>query len=190
MTILVVDNYDSFTYNLVQGLQKAGARVEVFRNDAIDRDGVAARRPSGIVLSPGPGSPAIDADFGVCKDLILNPIDAPMLGICLGMQGMAHHTGGRVQRAPEVVHGEARSFHRADHPIFAGLPDTIVVGRYHSLCVDPAIPSAWRSLGSTDDGVLMGIAHRERPWTGLQFHPESILSPDGQTILENWLETT
>ncbi len=186
--ILVIDNYDSFTFNIVQGLQSAGATVTVRRNDAIDRDGVAAMAPDGIVLSPGPGTPANDADIGVCGSLLRDPLDMPMLGICLGMQAMAHCTGGNVQHAPDVVHGESRTFRPGQHAVFAGLPDTLTVGRYHSLCVATPLPAGWQELGATDDGVLMAMAHETLPWLGLQFHPESILTPDGQTMLNNWLE--
>lgn len=187
--LLLLDNYDSFTHNLAHGLMAAGADVEVRRNDAIDRAGIAAAHYDGIVLSPGPGSPTVPRDFGVCADVITDPLDVPMLGICLGMQGMAAHTGGRVLRAPEIVHGEARATTLVDHPIFAGIPATVQVGRYHSLCVDAAsLPDAWQRLGHSDDGILMAMAHRERPWVGLQFHPESILSPEGPIMLQNFVE--
>lgn len=186
--ITVIDNYDSFTYNVVHGLAHAGADVSVHRNDAIDRDRLAADRPDGIVLSPGPGHPGVARDFGVCTDLVKRPLDVPMMGICLGMQGMALHTGGAVDRAPEVVHGETRRFKPHHHVIFDGLPDEIQVGRYHSLCVAAAPPDAWHDLGRTDDGVLMAMAHRQRPWIGLQFHPESILTPDGQTMIDHFVQ--
>lgn len=186
--ITVIDNYDSFTYNIVHGLAHAGADVSVHRNDAIDHDRLAADRPDGIVLSPGPGHPGVARDFGVCTGLVRQPLDVPMLGICLGMQGMALHTGGGVERAPEVVHGETRRFRPRRHAIFDGLPDEIQVGRYHSLCVAAAPPGAWLDLGRTDDGVLMAMAHRQRPWIGLQFHPESILTPDGQTMIDHFVE--
>ncbi len=185
--MIVIDNYDSFTYNLVHGLAKAGADVQVIRNDAIDRAGIADLQPDGIILSPGPGSPDNDRDFGICKDLILEPLGVPMLGVCLGMQGMAHHAGGRVQRAPEVVHGEASHTTLQPHPIFAGLPTEVQVARYHSLCVTETGPD-WQELGRSDDGILMAMAHRRRPWVGVQFHPESILTPLGQTMLANFVE--
>jgi para-aminobenzoate synthetase len=186
--IVVIDNYDSFTFNLVHGLARAGATPRVFRNDAISRDELAALGPDGLVLSPGPGTPANARDFGVCQHLIQAPINVPMLGVCLGMQGMVHHTGGDVIRAPEVVHGESRSFVPRAHAIFAGLGNNLEVGRYHSLTVNPdTLPKEWENLGVTEDGVLMAIGHRTRAWVGLQFHPESILSPDGQKMLDNFV---
>lgn len=182
--ILVIDNYDSFTYNLADGLGRAGADVQVHRNDAIDRDAIAASTPDGLVLSPGPGSPANEKDFGVCRDLITKPLEVPMLGVCLGMQGMALHTGGSVGAAPELVHGEASPLHLGTHPLFDGMPRPTPVARYHSLCVTDA--PGWQHLGEVD-GTLMAMAHPKRPWMGVQFHPESILSPAGQTLLENFV---
>ncbi len=186
--LLVIDNYDSFTYNLVHGLTAAGAEVTVRRNDAITRSDIEAMRVEGIVLSPGPGSPGVARDVGVCADLIADPLPVPLLGVCLGMQAMAHYTGGTVRRAPSVVHGEANTITLAPHPCFRGLPESVEVGRYHSLCVETPLPRQWQALGSSEDGVLMAMAHRERPWLGLQFHPESILSPTGQTMLQNFVE--
>lgn len=187
--ILVIDNYDSFTYNLVHALAQQGADVEVRRNDTIDRAAVAALAPDGIVLSPGPGHPAVQRDFGVCADLIREPLDMPMLGVCLGMQGMAQHTGGTVVRAPELVHGEASPASLEEHPLFAGLPRQVPVGRYHSLAVqESGLPSEWRVIARTGD-LVMGIAHRSLPWTGVQFHPESILTPDGPSMVRNFVES-
>ena len=184
--VVVIDNYDSFTHNLVDGLRRAGADVLVHRNDAVTRDDVVALAPDGIVLSPGPGSPDNERDFGVCATLIRDPLDVPMLGVCLGMQGMALHTGGAVGRAVDVVHGESSPVHLGDHSLFAGVQQPAVVGRYHSLCVTAA-GADWMRLGSTDDGTLMAMAHRARPWIGVQFHPESILTPEGQTMIENFV---
>ncbi len=186
--ILVVDNYDSFTYNLVHGLAAAGASVDVVRNDAVDRAAIADRRPDGIVLSPGPGSPAVARDVGVCAALIQQPLDVPMLGVCLGMQAMAHYTGGKVQRAPHVVHGESSPVQLVPHALFAGISEAPLVGRYHSLCVQAPLPKGWQALGSSDDGILMAMAHRDRPWFGVQFHPESILTPEGPKMLQNFVE--
>lgn len=187
--VVVLDNYDSFTYNLVHALEEAGARTTVLRNDATDRAGIAALRPDGIVLSPGPGHPRNRRDFGVCTDLVRDPLPVPMLGVCLGMQGMALWTGGAVDRAPELVHGEADEAHLAPHPWLQGTPRRIPVGRYHSLRVAAdGLPEEWDALGATRDGTLMAIAHRSRPWMGLQFHPESILTPDGPRIIRNFVE--
>jgi anthranilate synthase/aminodeoxychorismate synthase-like glutamine amidotransferase len=188
-SVLVIDNYDSFAHNLVHAFAAAGADARAVRNDAVTRDDIAAVPPAAIVLSPGPGTPAEARDFGVCAELIRHPVaDVPMLGVCLGMQGMAHHTGGRVVRARTIVHGEASPFRPAAHALFADLGDVTMVGRYHSLCVDAAaLPEVWQPLGATDDGILMAMAHRERPWVGVQFHPESILTPDGPTMIANFL---
>lgn len=187
--LVVIDNYDSFTYNLVHAFAGLGAHVDVHRNDAITHPELAKLAPDGIVLSPGPGHPGNAKDFGVCAELIRQPLDAPMLGVCLGMQGMAHHTGGHVVQAADIVHGESDTFAPASHPIFANTPPALEVARYHSLRVDEAsLPSEWEPLGSTSDGTLMAMAHRSRPWVGLQFHPESILTPDGPTIARNFLD--
>lgn len=191
MTVVLVDNYDSFTHNLDHAFAEAGATTHVVRNDAVDRSAVAAMNPDAIVLSPGPGHPDVPGDFGVCADLIRDPLDVPMLGVCLGMQGMASHTGGSVVPAPSIVHGESDAFQRVDHAVFQGLPPAPMVGRYHSLCVDPeSLPPEWMPLGSSGDGTLMAMAHHERPWIGLQFHPESILTPDGPAMIRNFLEMT
>lgn len=188
MNITLIDNYDSFSHNLAHALG-AAATVTVHRNDAASRESIQSTSPDAIVLSPGPGHPGKPADFGVCAELIAQPLDVPMLGVCLGMQGMAHHTGATVVAAPSIVHGEADRFAPVDHPIFAGLSGNIQVGRYHSLCVDAStLSSAWQPLGTATDGTLMAMAHRERPWIGLQFHPESILTPAGPTIINNFLE--
>jgi len=185
--LLLVDNYDSFTHNLAAGLHLGGADVTVVRNDAIDRDGVATLGPDGIVLSPGPGHPGVPRDFGVCTDLVRRPLDVPMLGVCLGMQGMVHHTGGRVIAAPELVHGEASDAELEDHPLFDGVARRTPVGRYHSLCVDADLPPAWSPIG-TSGTVVMAVAHQDRPWVGVQFHPESILTPQGPRMLQNFVE--
>lgn len=186
--VLVIDNYDSFTHNLVHAFATAGAQVTVHRNDAIGRADIVAEGPDLVVLSPGPGHPGEPRDFGVCADLITDPTDIPLFGVCLGMQGLAHHTGGTVVPAPAIVHGETAQVPRADHPLFDGLPDTLDVGRYHSLAVDgDSLPAEWTSLGTTDDGTLMAMAHTERPWIGVQFHPESILTPDGPRMVQNVL---
>ena len=192
--ILVVDNYDSFTFNLVQALQAAGADVQVARNDAIDRAGVErlADDPGanlrGIVISPGPGDPD---DAGVSVDAILVAADRgiPLLGVCLGMQSMAQAFGATIVRAPTLVHGEASEITHDGAGLLEGMPPSFMAARYHSLSVDPAtLPDELRVTAmSESDRVIMGIRHVSLPLEGVQFHPESILTPDGPHLLANFL---
>ena len=183
--LLVVDNYDSFTHNLAHGLAAAGASVEVVRNDAVDLEAILAKGLDGVVLSPGPGHPAVARDFGVCADLVHRGGSLPLFGVCLGLQGMAHHTGGRVVRAPEAVHGRSTRITLEAHPIFEGLPRRIAAGRYHSLVAEESsLPPEWTVIGR-GDGLVMAMAHSKRPMTGVQFHPESILTPHGPKLLRN-----
>ena len=183
--LLVVDNYDSFTHNLAHGLAAAGARVDVVRNDAVALEDVEALGLDGVVLSPGPGHPATPRDFGVCADLVKDGGDLPLFGVCLGLQGMAHHTGGRVVRAPEPVHGRSTTVELAGHPLFKGMPRRIAAGRYHSLVAEESsLSDDWEVIGR-GDGLVMAMAHRDRPMAGVQFHPESILTPHGPRLLRN-----
>jgi len=192
--ILVVDNYDSFTFNLVQALQAAGADVRVLRNDAIDRDGVKrlAEDPDahlrGIVISPGPGDPD---DAGVSMDTILVAADRgiPLLGVCLGMQAMAQAFGASIVRAPTLVHGEASEVTHDGTGLLAGMPPSFMAARYHSLTIDPATlpPSLRVTAMSESDRVIMGIRHVSLPLEGVQFHPESVLTPEGPHLLANFL---
>jgi para-aminobenzoate synthetase component 2 len=192
--ILVVDNYDSFTFNLVQALQAAGADVQVIRNDAIDRAGVErlADEPGtnlrGIVISPGPGDPD---DAGVSVDAILVAADRgiPLLGVCLGMQSMAQAFGATIVRAPTLVHGEASEITHDGAGLLEGMPPSFMAARYHSLSIDPAtLPAELRVTAmSESDRVIMGIRHVSLPLEGVQFHPESILTPDGPHLLANFL---
>ncbi len=186
--VLVIDNYDSFTYNLHQYLCELGAESHVIRNDAIDLHGIRALDPSHIVLSPGPGSPDKPRDFGVCADVITAKLGRPVLGVCLGHQGIAHHLGGRVVRAPEIVHGKTDVITHDASGVFADMPEALTVMRYHSLTVEPeSLPADLRITAQNRAGLIMGLAHRTRPLFGVQFHPESIGTPDGHRMLQNFL---
>src|SRR5450432_401282 len=192
--ILVIDNYDSFTFNLVQALQAAGADVQVIRNDAIDRAGVEALAADpaadlrGIVISPGPGDPT---SAGVSVDAIQVAAEhaIPLLGVCLGMQSMAVAWGGTIVRAPTLVHGEASEVTHDGAGLLLGLPPAFMAARYHSLAVDPAtIPGELQVTAMCEeDGVVMGLRHVSLPLEGVQFHPESVLTPEGPRLLANFL---
>jgi anthranilate synthase/aminodeoxychorismate synthase-like glutamine amidotransferase len=181
VNVLVIDNYDSFTYNLVQYLGELGAELEVMRNDA---DGVLEREPDRVVVSPGPCTPS---EAGVSVEAIRAFAErgTPVLGVCLGHQALGQAFGGRVVRG-EPVHGKTATVEHDGRTIFEGLPERIEVGRYHSLVVDPDLPSVLE-VSARGGGVLMGIRHRELPAEGVQFHPESILTPEGKQILQNYL---
>jgi anthranilate synthase/aminodeoxychorismate synthase-like glutamine amidotransferase len=185
--ILVLDNYDSFVYNLVQYLGELGADPIVFRHDAIDADGVAAMKPAGVLVSPGPGRPE---DAGASNDVILalGTAGVPVLGVCLGHQCIGQIFGGRVVRAAAVMHGKTSLVHHNGQGVLAGLPDPFRATRYHSLVVDAAsVPPALEVTAWTDDGTVMGLRHRELPIEGVQFHPESILTDEGHRLVANWL---
>ena len=186
--ILVIDNYDSFTFNLVQALAQLGAEVEVHRNDAIDVDGVRARGPSALVLSPGPCTPI---EAGISVPLVESLSGTlPILGVCLGHQSIAHAFGGTVRRARTVMHGKTSVLRHPGTGLFSGLADGLVVGRYHSLVVDAdSLPGELEATAfALDDGEMMALRHRRHPTVGVQFHPESILTPDGPRLLKNFLE--
>jgi para-aminobenzoate synthetase component 2 len=192
--ILVVDNYDSFTFNLVQALEATGAHIEVVRNDELDRERLAARLDgeggepiAGVVISPGPGNPRT-AGVSVATVELAAERGTPVLGVCLGHQCMATAFGGRIVRAPTLVHGEASAVHHDDSGLLHGVRNPFPAARYHSLCVDEStLPSELEVTARTDDGVIMAMRHRSLPLEGVQFHPESVLTPDGPRILANFL---
>jgi len=192
--ILMIDNYDSFTFNLVQALQAAGAEVRVIRNDQVTRAEVEAMADDpaqelrGIVISPGPGDPD-SAGVSVATIEVARERAIPLLGVCLGMQSMGAAWGARIVRAPTLVHGEASDVHHDGEGLLAGMPQDFPAARYHSLCVDPAtLPEdLYVTATSPDDGVVMGLRHRTLPIEGVQFHPESVLTPDGPHLLANFL---
>ena len=189
MTILVVDHYDSFVYNLVQLVEGFGRETNVVRSDQETTDALLAQRPEAVILSPGPGRPE---DAGCMLELTraLDP-DTPVLGVCLGHQAIGAAFGGRIDRGPEPVHGKASTIDHTGEGIFEGLPNPFEGGRYHSLVVERAdLPPEVEVTAWTEDGLVMGIAHRTLPRFGVQFHPESILTPDGPRIVENFLSLT
>jgi anthranilate synthase component II len=184
--VLLVDNYDSFTYNLYQFLCELGARVTVHRNDAITVDQARAMQPDFIVISPGPGVPR---DAGISIDLIraLGP-STPILGVCLGHQAIAEAYGGVVARAPELMHGKASAVYHEGEGVLRGLPSPFSAIRYHSLCAIPeALPESLEVTARTERGVIMAVRHRKHPVEGVQFHPESILTEGGKELLGNFL---
>ena len=186
--LLVIDNYDSFTYNLVQYLGELGATVEVRRNDQVTLDEIENRlRPERIVISPGPGTPD---DAGISLDVIQRFAGKiPLLGVCLGHQAIGQAFGGKVVRAPELMHGKASDVHHDGKTIFAGLGDQLRAGRYHSLIVErESLPSCLEISAHTADDIIMGLRHRELKVEGVQFHPESILTSDGKQLLANFLK--
>jgi anthranilate synthase/aminodeoxychorismate synthase-like glutamine amidotransferase len=185
--VLIIDNYDSFTYNLVQQLGERGAEVEVVRNDAIDVAGIRRRAADCLLLSPGPGRPE---DAGItCEAIEQLAGELPMLGVCLGHQAIGQVFGAEVVRAPTLMHGKTSAIHHQGRGLLQGLDDPFTATRYHSLVLDPSsIPPVLEVTATTADGVIMGVAHVEHPIVGVQFHPESILSPSGPRILENLLE--
>src|SRR6186997_3341296 len=192
--ILVVDNYDSFTFNLVQALQAAGADVRVMRNDAIDKAGLEALADDpasdlrGIVISPGPGDPST-AGVSVATVEIAREREIPLLGVCLGMQSMAAAFGASIVRAPTLVHGEASEVTHDGAGLLEGMPPSFMAARYHSLAIDPAtLPPELRVTAMSEaDRVIMGIRHVSLPLEGVQFHPESVLTPQGPHLLANFL---
>ena len=188
--VLVIDNYDSFTFNLVQYLGELGSELKVFRNDAITAKEAEALEPDAIVISPGPGNPADPKYFGVCADLLTGlSKTTPTLGVCLGLQGFAHVYGGKVVHAPRIVHGKSSPVHHDGRGVFQDVPSPFNAARYHSLVVDPAsLPAELEKTAWTAEGEVMGARHRRHPIEGVQFHPESILTEHGKLMLRNFLE--
>jgi anthranilate synthase/aminodeoxychorismate synthase-like glutamine amidotransferase len=184
MRVLVIDNYDSFTYNLVQYLGELGAEPEVVRNDAASLEELRAREPDRVVISPGPCTPA-QARVSVAAARAFPEAGVPTLGVCLGHQAMVEAFGGRVVRG-EPVHGKDAEIEHDGRTIFAGLPSPLVVGRYHSLIADPELPDCLE-LSARHGEIVMAVRHRELPAEGVQFHPESILTPEGKRMLANFL---
>jgi anthranilate synthase component II len=184
--LLMVDNYDSFTFNLVQYLGELGADVEVFRNDTIDVAGIRARRPDALVLSPGPCTPS---EAGVTLEAIgALAGELPILGVCLGHQAIGQAFGGRVVRNFRIVHGKASPVRHGGTGLYAGLPSPFEAGRYHSLVVErESLPDTLEVTSWTDEGEIMGLRHRTRDVEGVQFHPESILTVEGKRLLGNWV---
>ena len=186
-TILVIDNYDSFVYILVQYLGELGAMPVVKRHDEIDLDGIRALDPDGVLISPGPGNPD---DSGVSMTVLTElETDTPIFGVCLGMQCMGQAFGGDVIRAPQVMHGKTSLIHHHDTGVFAGLPNPVEATRYHSLIVNRStLPETLEITAESDDGLIMGLRHHQRNIEGVQFHPESVLTNAGHALLANFLD--
>ncbi|HEY3765573.1 MAG TPA: aminodeoxychorismate/anthranilate synthase component II [Gaiellales bacterium] len=186
--VFVLDNYDSFTYNLVDYIATAGAEVRVERNDAVSADAVDDWAPTHLVVSPGPGTPA---DAGVSADLIARAASRiPVLGVCLGHQVIVELYGGAVGRAGQIVHGKPDQVSHDGSPLYAGIPSPFEAGRYHSLAAVGAVPAVLEVTARTPDGEVMGVRHREHAVHGVQFHPESVLTPHGRTLIGNFLAMT
>jgi anthranilate synthase component 2 len=184
---LLIDNYDSFTYNLWHYLGEMGAETVVRRNDALSADEALAMKPEGIIISPGPCDPD---RAGICLDLIIKAAGkVPLLGVCLGHQSIGQAFGGKVVRAPQPIHGKLAEIRHEGKSIFTGLPSPFKATRYHSLIVErSSLPACLEVTAETDDGLIMGLAHREYNIHGLQFHPESIASEHGHAMLKNFIE--
>ena len=185
--VLLVDNYDSFTYNLVQELGELGADPVVHRNDAIDVEGIRRAAPDAVIISPGPGRPE---DAGISLDVVGGLAgEVPILGVCLGHQCIGQAYGAKIVLAPKLMHGKTSPVHHAGTGAFRSLPEPFVATRYHSLVVTPAsVPDELEVTATTEDGVIMGLRHRELAVEGVQFHPESIFTPSGPTFLANFLD--
>lgn len=189
MRIVLLDNYDSFTYNLVHYLGELGAEIDVVRNDAITAAALIAQKPAGIVISPGPGAPK---ESGICLELIEKASGTiPIFGVCLGMQAIGEAFGGKVVRAPKPMHGKVSEIYHEGASVFKGLPVPFKATRYHSLIVERASLPACLDVTATtaDDGLIMGLSHKTHNTSGVQFHPESIASEHGHAMLKNFLDS-
>ena len=186
MRMLLIDNYDSFTYNLVQAFAAQGVEVLVYRNDAISVDEALRLEPTHVVISPGPGHPK---DAGISLDMIAAFAGrVPLLGVCLGHQSLVQHFGGDIVRAPRLMHGKTSLAQHDGKTIYEGLPQPLEVGRYHSLCAEHAtLPDELEVTARTDRDEIMGVRHRELPLEGVQFHPESVLTPEGDRLMANFI---
>ena len=185
--VLVLDSYDSFVYNLVQYLGELGAHPVVHRNDALTLDEALALEPDAVLLSPGPGRPE-DAGILCASVRAFAERGVPVLGVCLGHQGIGQVFGATVVRAPQLMHGKTSVIRHEGAGVFAGLPNPLTATRYHSLVIDPAtVPDSLEVTATTDDGIIMGVRHRDLPVQGVQFHPESILTAAGHDLLRNFL---
>jgi len=186
--IFMLDNYDSFTYNLVQYLEELGAELSIARNDELTVEQIVGMKPSGIVLSPGPGRPE---KAGILNDLVKQAAGRiPILGVCLGHQALAQVFGGVIGYAPSIMHGKTSEIFHDNSVLFKGISSPFVATRYHSLTVEPSsLPDEFKLTAWTDDNVIMAIQHRKMPLYGLQFHPESILTDCGKDILRNFLDS-
>ncbi len=187
--MLLIDNYDSFTYNLVQAFAAQGADVMVYRNDTITVDDALQLEPTHLVISPGPGRPE---DAGVSLDMIGAFAErVPVLGVCLGHQCLVHHFGGDIVRAERLMHGKTSMASHDSKTIYQGLTDPFEVGRYHSLCAQhETLPDELTLTSQTDRGEIMGVRHRDLPLEGVQFHPESVLTPEGDALMANFMRMT
>lgn len=186
MTLILLDNYDSFTYNLLHYLGELGKQTEVIRNDAISVEGLLAKKPEGIVISPGPGTPD---ESGICLELVKQASGmVPLFGVCLGQQAIGQAFGGKVVRAPMPMHGKISPVKHTGKGVFKGIPSPFNATRYHSLVVERAsLPDCLEITAETEDGLIMGLSHRQLNVHGVQFHPESIASEHGHTLLRNFL---
>jgi len=189
MKTIILDNYDSFTHNLYQLVGGLGGNPVVYRNDEKTVGEIRTMKPTHIIISPGPGSPENKKDFGVCEDVILElGKNIPLLGVCLGHQGIARVFGGRVVRAPLPMHGKTCLVEHNGRGLFKGVKNPLLVMRYHSLIADPkTLPDCLEVTASTRDELIMAVKHRERPVFGIQFHPESVGTEEGEKIMKNFL---
>ncbi len=185
--MLVIDNYDSFTYNLVQMIGKMSPDIRVIRNQDMSVDEISVLKPRGIILSPGPGRPE---DAGITVEVIKKlGASIPILGVCLGHQSIGYAFGAKIVHAPAIMHGRTSEVIHSGETILRSISNPLTAGRYHSLVISQEqFPDELKISSHTSDGIIMGVTHRKYPIEGIQFHPESILTPDGQQILHNWLE--